>query len=120
MAELTPSVIAEMDPPPPAVSVTKPVPYPVQVYHEYNGNLEATEMVQITARVKGFLNEIHFREGDEVKQDDLLFKIDPREYAATVKKADADKRKAAAELKRALTEVERSKKLRGSGSTPQW
>jgi RND family efflux transporter MFP subunit len=106
-------------PPPPAVSVTKPVPYPVQVYREYNGNLEATEMVQITARVKGFLNEIHFREGDEVKQDDLLFRIDPREYAATVKRAEADRRKAAAELKRAVTEVERTKKLRGSGAVSE-
>src|SRR5262245_24165751 len=68
---------ASPPPPPPAVTVTRPVAYPVQTYYEYNGNLEAVEMVRVTARVKGFLNEIAFTEGDEVKEGDLLFKIDP-------------------------------------------
>jgi multidrug efflux pump subunit AcrA (membrane-fusion protein) len=80
---------------PPAVTVTQPVMHPVQTYYEYNGNLDAVEMVQITARVKGFLDEIAFTEGDEVKQGDLLFKIDPREYLAAVKKSEADRQKAA-------------------------
>jgi len=103
-------------PPPPAVvSVSQPVPYPVQVYYEYNGNLEAVEMVQITARVKGFLNEIAFTEGDEVKQDDLLFKIDPREYAAALKVADADRLKAVTEVTRTKLEAERATRLRGTG-----
>lgn len=73
-------------------------------------------MVQVTARVKGFLNEILFKEGDEVKQNDLLFKIDPREYVAATKRADADRRKAVTELKRAKAEEERVKKLRGTGA----
>lgn len=103
-------------PPPPAVTVARPVSFPVQIYNEYNGNLEAIEQVQITARVKGFLNEILFKEGDEVKQGDLLFKIDPREYVAATKRAEADRRKAATELKRAKTEEDRVKKLQGSGA----
>ena len=77
--------------PPPAVTITRPVTYPVQTYYEYNGNLDAVEMVQIRARVHGFLNEITFTEGDEVKQGKLLFKIDPREYEAGVKKSKADR-----------------------------
>lgn len=103
-------------PPPPTVTVSQPVSFPVQIYYEYNGNLDAVEMVQVTARVKGFLNEILFKEGDEVKQNDLLFKIDPREYVAATKRADADRRKAVTELKRAKTEEERVKKLRGTGA----
>lgn len=99
-------------PPPPTVTVTRPIPYPVQTYFEYNGNLEAVEMVQVTARVKGFLNEIPFTEGIEVKKGDLLFKIDPREYAAAVKRAEADKMKATAELKRAKAEENRVRQLR--------
>lgn len=106
-------------PPPAAVTVSKPILYPVQTYYEYNGNLDAVEMVQITARVKGFLNEILFTEGDEVKQGSLLFKIDPREYAAAVKRAAADKQKAVTELKRARTEEERVKKLRSSGAVSE-
>ncbi|HQR07777.1 MAG TPA: efflux RND transporter periplasmic adaptor subunit [Gemmatales bacterium] len=103
-------------PTPPTVTVAQPVSFPVQIYYEYNGNLDAIEMVQVTARVKGFLNEILFKEGDEVKQNDLLFKIDPREYVAATKRADADRRKAVTELKRAKAEEERVKKLRGTGA----
>lgn len=106
-------------PPPPAVSVARPVPYAVQAYYEYNGNLDAIESVQITARVKGFLLDIHFREGAEVKQGDLLFKIDPRDHQATVKKAEADQLKAVAELKRARSDENRVKSLRGSGSVTE-
>jgi multidrug efflux system membrane fusion protein len=102
--------------PAPAVSVAKPVDYPVQTYYEYNGNLEAVEMVHIRARVKGFLNEITFTEGDEVRQGDLLFKIDPREYAAAVKRSEADLSKAAAELKHARLEEERGMRLRGTAA----
>lgn len=108
--------VAPPPPPPPTVTVAQPVSFLVQKYYEYNGNLEAIEVVQVTARVKGFLNEILFKEGDEVKQGDLLFKIDPREYVAATKRADADKRKALTELKRAQTEEDRVKKLRGTGA----
>src|SRR5438309_642926 len=59
-------------PPPPAVTVTKPIMAPVQSYYEYNGYLEAIESVQVKARVKGFLDEIAFAEGEEVKAGDLL------------------------------------------------
>lgn len=103
-------------PPPPTVSVAKPINQTVQMYFEYNGNLDAVENVQITARVKGFLNEVLFKEGDEVKQGTLLFKIDPREYIAAVKRAAADHQKAATELKRAQKEEDRVKKLRATGA----
>lgn len=101
-------------PPPPAVSVAKPVLATVQSYHEYNGNLEAIETVQVQARVKGFLEEIAFTEGDEVKQGALLFKIDPREYTAAVKRAEADLRRATTELDRYRSEADRASRLRGS------
>lgn len=106
-------------PPPPTVSVSQPVSFPVQIYYEYNGNLEAVELVQVTARVKGFLREILFKEGDEVKQGDLLFKIDPREFIAASKRADADRKKAVTELKRAKAEEDRVKRLKGSGAVSE-
>jgi multidrug efflux system membrane fusion protein len=86
----------------------------VQPHHEYNGSLDAIEMVQIKARVEGFLNEVAFTDGDEVQRGDLLFKIDPREYAAALKKAQADQRKAAAELRHAQLEEKRGRTLRDS------
>ncbi len=98
-------------PPPPAVTVIRPVSYPVQAYYEYNGYLEAVESAQIKARVRGFLTDVLFTEGADVKEGDLLFKIDSREYVAAVKRADGDRLKALAELRRAKAEEERSKPL---------
>lgn len=106
--------IAPPAPPPPVVSVTRPVTATVQSYHEYNGNLEAMETVQVQARVKGFLKEIAFTEGDEVKQGALLFKIDPREYISVVKRAEADMRRATTEFDRCKSEAERASKLMSS------
>ncbi|HVJ79947.1 MAG TPA: efflux RND transporter periplasmic adaptor subunit, partial [Planctomycetia bacterium] len=98
-------------PPTPAVSVIFPVMQPVQNYYEYNGYLEAVETVEVRARVHGFLKEVRFREGEEVKQGDLLFNIDQREYVTGTRKAEADRLKANAELKRAKLDADRAKQL---------
>lgn len=91
--------------PPPQVTVAKPVVYPVQHYLEYNGSLDSVESVQIKARVRGFLKEICFREGEEVKEGDLLYKIDPREYDAALAKSKADKEKAYADIANAEAQI---------------
>lgn len=100
--------------PPPVVAVTKPILFTVQNYHEYNGNLDAIETVHIQARVKGFLNEIAFTEGEEVKKGALLFKIDPREHSAAVKRTEADLRKATTEFERYRSEADRGSRLIGT------
>lgn len=92
-------------PPPPLVTVARPVLYPVQSYSEYNGHLDAVETVQIKARVKGFLNEIKFKEGDEVKKNDLLYVIDPREYRANEAKSMADIAKAKADIENGKAQI---------------
>src|SRR5262245_62185670 len=72
------------------VAVAKAVEWPVQSYREYNGYLEAVEMVMVKARVKGVLEKIHFTEGEEVEKGTPLYTIDPREYKAAVAKASAE------------------------------
>jgi len=47
---------------------------------EYTGRFTAVETVEVRARVSGFIDSIHFKEGQVVKQGDLLFVIDPRPY----------------------------------------
>ena len=69
----------------------------MQNYYDFNGNLDAVETVEIRARVKGFLNKVFFKEGDEVKAGDKLYDIDPREYEAAVAKSNADIAKAVAD-----------------------
>ena len=105
--------------PSPKVTVTHPVMYPVQGYHEYNGYLDPIETVQIRARVGGFLATITFKEGDEVAAGKVLYTIDDREYVAGVKKAEADNLKAAAEVKRSLADESRSRSARATGSTSE-
>src|SRR5207249_8746200 len=82
---------------PAAVAVAKPVEWPVQSYREYNGYLDAVEMVQVKARVKGTLEKIHFTEGDEVREGAALYTIDQREYKAAGAKGTADVAQVAAD-----------------------
>lgn len=114
VAGCRPALQAPPPPPPPSVTVIKPVSYPVQATYEYNGYLEAVESVQVRARVKGVLEEVRFTESTEVKKGELLFRIDRREYDAAVKRADGERLKAVAELRRAKADEERSKPLLAS------
>lgn len=93
-------------PPPPVVTAVRPAIYPVQNYNTYNGYLDAVEVVEIRARVKGFLDEVLFKEGDEVAAGTPLYKIDPREYAAAVAKSKADIARAVADLANANAQVQ--------------
>lgn len=78
--------------PPPVVKVTAaPVTIKaVQDYREYSGRFEASESVEIRARVGGYLTQATFKEGALVQKGDKLFVIDPRPYEAALQKAAAD------------------------------
>jgi RND family efflux transporter MFP subunit len=76
-------------PPPPEVIVAKPVERDVVKYLTYTGTIEASETVEIRARVQGFLETVDFKAGQKVKKGDLLFTIDPRQYQASVDQAKA-------------------------------
>ncbi len=77
-------------PPPPKVVVSTPVVKPVTMYHEYTGATQASEAVQLRARVQGYLQKIGFKDGVNVDQDQVLFVIDPRPYQAALDQAKAD------------------------------
>ena len=51
------------------------------------GAVEAYTTVAVKSRLGGYLQKIHFKEGDEVKKDDLLFTVDPRPYQAQLRQA---------------------------------
>src|SRR4051812_35525147 len=71
-------------PPPPPVTVARPIVTPITPYHEYTGQTDAVESVDVRARVRGFLLKIDFQEGTEVSAGTLLYEIDPSEYQATL------------------------------------
>ena len=72
---------AQLAPPqPPAVPVSKPVQQEVTDYVDFTGRTDAVQAVNVIARVTGYLVQMPFKEGSEVKKDQLLFEIDPRPY----------------------------------------
>ena len=77
-------------PPPPEVDVSLPVRQQVTDYLTYTGSTAAVEYVEVLARVKGFLESIHFEPRQKVKKNDLLFVIDPREYKYKLEQAEAE------------------------------
>lgn len=103
---------ASSGPPTPTVITTLPEKRSVQVYEDFPGKVEPIESVDIKARVTGYLQEICFKEGAEVKKGDCLYKIDPREYQAEVDSATANLEEAQAKLAQATSDYERSVKLR--------
>jgi len=89
--------------PAPATKVTVA---PVEVklvteYEEITGRIDATETVELRARVSGHLEDVHFQAGQLVAKGDVLFTIDPRWYQAQFDLAAARSEVAAREAKRA-------------------
>ncbi|HBS30037.1 MAG TPA: efflux transporter periplasmic adaptor subunit [Phycisphaerales bacterium] len=95
-------------PPPPEVIVANPVEREVTEYLTYTGTVEASERVELRARVAGFLQKINFSPGQRVKKGDLLFVIDKREYEAMVSQGEAAADSARATLALAETTLERA------------
>ena len=65
---------------PPPVTVSHPLQKEITEWDEFTGQFQAVDFVEIRARVSGWLNEIHFTDGQIVHKGDLLFVIDPRPY----------------------------------------
>jgi RND family efflux transporter MFP subunit len=85
-------------PPPPKVTVAQPVQRPVEDYVEFTGTTQATSSVDLRARVNGYLREINFRDGAQVKEGDLLFVIEQRPFRIALQAAEAQLQKAEANL----------------------
>lgn len=98
-------------PPPPQVTVSKPVAEEIMEWDEYTGRLEAVDTVDVRARVSGYLQSIHFKDGQTVKEGDLLFVIDPRPYQAELDRALAEKKLAEARLSLAENDLKRARHL---------
>lgn len=103
--------MAQGAPPAPPVQVATPLAKRVTNWDEYTGRFEAREQVEVRARVSGFLDSVHFRDGDLVKKGDLLFTIDQRPYRLAVDAARAEVARAAAQVELARNEVERAEGL---------
>ena len=98
-------------PPPVPVTTSPVVVKTVPVRLSAIGNVEPFTTVALKARVDGQIISVHFKEGDEVRQGAILFEIDPRPFAATLKQAQANLLKDKALLDRAVEQDKRYKDL---------
>jgi len=103
---------------PPTVTVSAPLQKEIVEWDEFTGQFAAVDYVEIRARVSGYLTEIHFQDGQMVKQGDLLFVIDPRPYEATLAAARAQLGQASAQIDLAQRQLERSAELRKKDFEP--
>jgi RND family efflux transporter MFP subunit len=85
-------------PAPPQVTVAKPVSRQIADQDEYVGRFVAIESVEVRARVSGYLDSIHFRDGQPVHKGDLLFTIDRRPFETSLAQAQASLEQAKANL----------------------
>ena len=103
--------------PPPGIPVTAGTVAieDVPVFLHGIGTVQAYNSVAIKSRVDGQIVKVEFKEGQDIKDGDLLFQIDPRPYQAALEQAQAAKQKDEAQLAGAKLDLERYSKLLGTG-----
>jgi multidrug efflux system membrane fusion protein len=97
--------------PPQAVTVAKPVKRTIVDYDEYVGRFTAIDSVEIRAKVSGYLDQVHFQDGQMVKQGDLLFTVDKRPFQTSLDQAQANLAQAKANLAFAEADLARGQQL---------
>ncbi len=98
----------------PLVTVATPLTANISEWDEYTGRFVAKQRVDVRARVSGYLDSVHFHEGQSVDAGQLMFVIDPRPFEAEVERRRAELERVETTLKVANLEFERSERLESS------
>ena len=98
-------------PPDPVVTVAHPARKTVMEQDEYVGRFVAVDSVEVRARVSGYLDQVHFTDGQMVKQGDLLFTVDKRPFQTSLDQASANLAQARANLAFAEADLARGAQL---------
>ena len=98
LAVVAQAAVAQMPGGPPSVGVVEVATRPVTETNEFVGRIQAVNRVALTARVTGFLEQRLFNEGAEVKEGDLLFRLERAPYEAAVQAQEAAVAEASAKL----------------------
>lgn len=112
------AALAQQQPPPP-VTVASPVVKEIVEDDEFVGRFEAAEMVEVRARVSGYLQEVHFEDGELVEAGDLLYSIDPRQFRNAYDQARSQIGISQASFDFTLEQLERAEALIANGNIPQ-
>ena len=113
----TASSFAQM--PTPTVTVAEPLSKRIVQWDEFSGRFEAVESVEVRPRVSGFIQKIHFKDGQLVEAGQPLFTIDKRPFEIEVESAKATIEQRKAEVTLQQSEVERARPLLKSGAVTE-
>lgn len=94
-------------PPPPTVTEYTVVPKTIPVTWDYLGFAESSHLVEIRARVEGYLDKIAYQEGGQVHVGDLMYQLDPKQFEAKVAEAKGEVARQVALLENARLTVNR-------------
>lgn len=106
-------------PPPSLVDVAEVAVRDVPVIVESIGETIGASTVEVRARVEGFLDKVHFREGSRVTRGQVLYTIDPRPFEVTLSQARANLAQAEAQLAKARRDVTRLGPLAEQNAIPR-
>ena len=98
-------------PPPPEIPVVEVLIKDVPIYNEFVGQVYGYSDIPIRARVTGFLEGIHFKEGLRVRKGQLLYTIDPEEFQAKVATQESHLAEAKTELAKSKSDLDRIEPL---------
>src|SRR5262249_24301857 len=99
---------------PPAVGIVAATRQPTIQSSEYTGRILATNRVNVVARVSAYLEQVLFTEGAEVKDGDLLYRLDQRPFDADMQAKEAAVQQFQAQLANAQAVLARAKALQGT------
>jgi multidrug efflux system membrane fusion protein len=97
------------------VPVTKIVKKSIPIYLDYSARTESIRNISLQAKVSGYIQQQHVADGADVKEGDLLYTIDPREYQAALEHAKAQAQRDEAALSYARGNFDRGSSLAKSG-----
>jgi len=104
---------------PPTVTVEQPQRRSLTEWEEHIARLEPSARVELRPRVSGLIEQVHFRDGQIVRQGDLLFTLDKRSFEIAVQSAEAARDGARARLELARQDIRRTQPLVASRIAPQ-
>lgn len=110
---------AGMQMPPPAVTVAPVIKQEISEWKEFTGRLEAEKSIVVMPRTSGYVVEVGFEDGANVKKGDVLFQIDYRTIRAEVEQLEAEVKRSEAEIQLAERDLKRSESLRQKNAISQ-
>jgi multidrug efflux system membrane fusion protein len=119
VAAATPDAAFAQGAAPPTVTVAKPVSREIVEDDEFVGRFQAVDEVEVRSRVGGYLADVHFTDGQLVKEGDLLFTIDQRPFETALNQAKSELVVANTLVDFTKAQFERAETLVARGSIPQ-